>query len=287
VPPGVTLIVGPGFHGKSTLLQTLASAVLSRPPSDGRHYCATLPAATITRSEDGRSVSNTDVSPFVGALPTSDDPSSFSTSRASGSTSQASNVADALELGCPLLLVDEDTSAANFMSRDGRMRALIQDESLTPLLYRVSSLHADKGVSTVCVVGGNGDWLDVGDTCLLMSGYKCEDATERMRSVSRTFSYGHVEYGGRGVVHRLPWPDTGKVRVRDVPDEEVEVDGDTLEGELGRVEQTFGSDAVKRGCVAAVRYLLSGKLGGEGGGEGEGGKGGVGSEARKGSALSG
>lgn len=138
----------------------------------------------------------------------------FSTRDSSGSTSQATNVAEAIELGARAILVDEDISAANFMARDGRMRALVMDESITPLLYRVNGLYNTHGISTLIVVGGVGDWLDVPHNVVLLDKYVASDATAKARSISRQFSYGHVEYAGRGVVHRLEWEPSGTPKLR-------------------------------------------------------------------------
>ena len=112
-------------------------------------------------------------------------------------------------MGATALLVDEDVSAANFMARDGRMRALVMDESITPLLYRVNGLYDTHGVSSIVVVGGVGEWLDVPHRTVLLDKYIAKDASEKARSVSRQFSYGHVQYAGRGVVHRLVWDKEG------------------------------------------------------------------------------
>ena len=106
-------------------------------------------------------------------------------------------------MGASALLVDEDVSAANFMARDGRMRALVADESITPLLYRVNGLYNSHGISSVIVVGGVGEWLDVPNNVILLDKYIASDATKKAESISRQFSYGHVQYAGRGVVHRL------------------------------------------------------------------------------------
>jgi len=119
----------------------------------------------------------------------------------------AASVSEALEAGATSLLLDEDTCAANFMSRDGRMRALVNHEPITPMLYRVSGLYNELGVSSIVVIGGNGDWLDVADSVVLMDEYMAFDSTKKAASISMTFSYGHVQYAGRGVAHRLPWPD--------------------------------------------------------------------------------
>jgi len=209
---GITLICGGGYHGKSTLLRTIACGVYNKLPGDGREYCVTRNDAVVVRAEDGRYVSNCNISAFVTnlpfAAPKNDEEQSsffFSSSEASGSTSQATNVVEAIEMGASVLLVDEDTSAANFMARDGRMRALIQDESITPLLYRVNGMYDSLGISSIVVVGGVGDWLDVPHQVLLLNRYICHDATKKARSISEQFSYGHVQYAGRGVVHRLPW----------------------------------------------------------------------------------
>lgn len=215
IPRGVSLIVGGGYHGKSTLLRAIAAGVYNKVPGDGREFCATVNDAVTIRAEDGRYVNNCNVSAFISNLPTPPgvsqtiDTSHFSTGEASGSTSQAANVAEAIEMGATAFLVDEDVSAANFMARDGRMRALVMDESITPLLYRVNGLYAAHGISSIVVVGGVGDWLDVPDHVILMDRYLCKDATKKANSVSRQFSHGHVQYAGRGVVHRLPWEKSG------------------------------------------------------------------------------
>jgi len=218
---GITLICGGGYHGKSTLLRTIAASVYNKIPGDGREYCVTCQNAVVVRAEDGRYVNNCNVSAFISDLPTTtsldgrghsnsadknDATFYFSSSDASGSTSQAANVVEAIEMGASTLLVDEDISAANFMARDGRMRALIQDESITPLLYRVNGIYDSLGISSIVVVGGVGDWLDVPHNVLLLNKYICSDATKKARSISEQFSYGHVQYAGRGVLHRLPWP---------------------------------------------------------------------------------
>jgi hypothetical protein len=211
IPRGVTLIVGGGYHGKSTILRCIAAGIYNKVPGDGREFCATVDDAVTVRAEDGRYVNNCNVSGFISNLPTLPgvtkalDTTQFSSGEASGSTSQAANVVEAMEMGCSAFLVDEDVSAANFMARDGRMRSLVMDESITPLLYRVNGLYQGRGISSIVVVGGVGDWLDVPDAVVLMEKYVCLDATAKARSISRQFSHGHVQYAGRGVVHRLPW----------------------------------------------------------------------------------
>ena len=215
VPKGITLICGGGYHGKSTLLQAIAVGQYDKIPGDGRELCVGLSDAVMVRAEDGRYVNNCNISAFISNLPTPPgvtktlDTTHFSTRDSSGSTSQASNVVEAIELGAKALLVDEDISAANFMARDGRMRALVMDESITPLLYRVNGLYNTHGISTVVVVGGVGDWLDVPHQVILLDKYVASDATKKAQSISRQFSHGHVQYAGRGVVHRLEWEKSG------------------------------------------------------------------------------
>jgi hypothetical protein len=215
VPHGITLICGGGYHGKSTLLQTIAVGIYDKIPGDGREFCVAVPDAVTVRAEDGRYVNNCNISAFISNLPTPPgvekalDTQHFSSRDSSGSTSQAANVAEAIEMGATAMLVDEDVSAANFMARDGRMRALVMDESITPLLYRVNGLYNTRGVSSVVVVGGVGDWLDVPHNVILLNKYVASDATKKAQSISYQFSYGHVQYAGKGVVHRLEWDSFG------------------------------------------------------------------------------
>ncbi|CAM9729032.1 unnamed protein product [Discosporangium mesarthrocarpum] len=216
VPRGVTVIVGGGYHGKSTLLRTLSVGVYDKVPGDGRELAVADPGSVAVRAEDGRPVSGVDISPFIGSLPSATrgtgvgvgvgaDPAWFSSGEASGSTSQAAGVVEALEAGATALLLDEDTCAGNFMIRDSRMRAMVHHEPITPFIYRVSSLWLQKGVSSVIVVGGCGDYFDVHDTAILVDSYAVTDATERAHSISRRFCVGRVQYAGRGLVKRLPW----------------------------------------------------------------------------------
>lgn len=204
------------YTTQSTLLRCIAAGVYDKVPGDGREYCVTVQDAVTVRAEDGRYVNKCNVSAFISNLPTLEactaqaiDTREFSTREASGSTSQAANVSEAIEMGATALLVDEDVSAANFMARDGRMRALVMDESITPLLYRVNGMYTTHGISSVVVVGGVGDWLDVPNTVILLNKYVASDATKKAASVSYQFSYNHVQYAGRGVVHRLPWDKEG------------------------------------------------------------------------------
>jgi predicted ABC-class ATPase len=187
IPEGVTLVVGGGFHGKSTLLSALALGVYNHAPHDGRELVVARADAVKIRAEDGRSVAGVDISGSIGDLPGGRSTESFSTTNASGSTSQAANIAEALEIGTSLLLVDEDTSATNFMIRDERMRELVQKEPISPFIDLVRPLRDSLGVSTIVVVVGVGDYLDVADRVILMEDYGAHDATERACEVREEF----------------------------------------------------------------------------------------------------
>ena len=194
VPKEVTLIVGGGFHGKSTLLRALERGVYNHVPGDGRELVVTDATAVKIRAEDGRSVAGVDISPFIAGLPGGLDTSRFSTPNASGATSQAANIIEALESGCRVLLLDEDSSATNFMIRDRRMEALIekQHEPITPFLDRVRQLYEEHGVSTVLVMGGSGDYFEAADTVISMVEYVPVDVTEEAREVANRYPTGRM-----------------------------------------------------------------------------------------------
>jgi len=189
IPEGITLIVGGGFHGKSTLLRAIELGVYNHIPGDGRSFVVSQPGAAKIRAEDGRYIERVDISPFINNLPGGQPTQQFSTPNASGSTSQAANVMEALEAGATALLIDEDTSATNFMIRDQRMQALIpqQREPITPFVDRIRQLYEEQGVSTVLVLGGSGLYLDAADTVIGMNAYRPEDLTARARSVAQEF----------------------------------------------------------------------------------------------------
>ena len=183
--PGITVIVGGGYHGKSTLLSAIQRGVYAHIPGDGRELVATARTAMKVRAADGRSVTGVDVSPFIAHLPQGADTTSFSTENASGSTSQAASIMEAAELGSELILLDEDTSATNLLIRDSRMRELVhaEKEPITPLVDRIGALAKDRGVSTIMVMGGSGDYLDVADHVLMLDTYRCFDVTEQAAAV--------------------------------------------------------------------------------------------------------
>ena len=183
---GITLVVGGGYHGKSTLLAALAHAVYDHVPGDGRERCVTVAATIKVRAEDGRSVRGVDLRPFIGTLPLGRSTEEFVTDDASGSTSQAAAIVEGIEAGATALLIDEDTAATNFMIRDARMRELVPaaSEPITPLIDRVRQLAHERGVSSVIVGGGAGDYLDVADEVIRMDAYQPHAATGAARAVA-------------------------------------------------------------------------------------------------------
>lgn len=187
VPRGVTLIVGGGYHGKSTLLRALERGVYNHVEGDGREFSLAVSDAASLRAEDGRCVHGVDISEFIGDIPSGTDTTRFSTTNASGSTSQAAGLVEALEAGASTLLIDEDTSATNFMIRDERMRQLVPStkEPITPLVDRIRALWRDRGISTVLVAGGSGMFIDVADQVILLDEYRPADITDQARELSR------------------------------------------------------------------------------------------------------
>ncbi len=210
---GVTLIVGGGFHGKSTLLRALELGIYSHVPGDGREYVVTDSKAVKIRAEDGRSVAKVNISPFIKSLPLLRDTLRFSTENASGSTSQATNIMEALEMGARVLLIDEDTSATNFMIRDRRMQELVQKahEPITPFIDKVRQLYQEKGISTVLVMGGSGDYFEVADTVIWMNNYRPFSVTSEARAVAEKFPVHRLPEGGESfgeITPRQPKPDS-------------------------------------------------------------------------------
>ncbi len=182
---GITLIVGGGYHGKSTLLTAIERSIYDHIPGDGREYIVTDINAMKIRAEDGRSVHNLNLSNYINHLPMGKDTSNFSTQDASGSTSQAAWLQESIEAGASTLLIDEDTSATNFMIRDERMQALVckGEEPITPLVDRIGQLRDEQGISAIIVMGGSGDYLDLADTVIQMHDYQALDVTEKARQV--------------------------------------------------------------------------------------------------------
>ncbi|WP_303325209.1 ABC-ATPase domain-containing protein [Actinomyces radicidentis] len=266
---GVTLVVGGGYHGKSTLLTAIERGVYPHVPGDGRELVATAPSAVKVRAADGRAVTGVDLTPFISHLPGGRDTASFTTKNASGSTSQAASIIEAVEAGASALLLDEDTSATNLLIRDARMRELVaaEREPITPLVDRVSALAEDRGVSTVLVMGGSGDYLDVADRVLLMDSYRLEDATERAHEVAAaspreaTALTGFGEAAGRVPLPGLDDADRrGPVKVRSRGTEALSLDREEIDvSDVAGIVDPGQAEAIAR----ALRALLERRFDGE------------------------
>ena len=271
IPVGITLIVGGGYHGKSTLLRAIELGVYNHIPDDGRELVVTHPTAVKIRAEDGRSVKSVDISPFINQLPQGRSTSQFSTMNASGSTSQAANIMEALEAGARLLLVDEDTAATNFMIRDRRMQQLIakDKEPITPFIDKVRQLYTDYRVSTILVMGGSGDYFDVADTVIAMENFQPEDVTAKAKAIALANRTERTPEGGEQfgqITTRIPLPESidpsrgqrdVKLKVRDVD----EVVFGTQEIDLSAVEQiveTGQLKAIAQALVYAKRQYING-----------------------------
>ncbi len=197
IPKGITLFVGGGYHGKSTVLQALQNAVYNHIGGDGRELAITDASAWKLRSEDGRSICGTDISPFIRQLPGRKDTRHFSTEDASGSTSQAANLMESIEAGSRLLLIDEDTSATNFMIRDRLMQQVVapEEEPIIPFIERVRSLYEDFGISSVIVAGSSGSYFHVADQIIQMKEYVPYDITERAKKAAADFPVFSIPQG--------------------------------------------------------------------------------------------
>lgn len=188
IPRGITLIAGGGYHGKSTVLKALERGVYNHIAGDGREYVVTDDSAVKLRAEDGRKITNADISMFIHDLPNRKDTHRFTTSDASGSTSQAANIVEAMEAGSNLFLIDEDTSATNFMIRDDLMQKVIarDKEPITPFLERARDLYEQAGISSILVVGSSGAYFYLADRIIQMDQYHPVDITERVRTICNT-----------------------------------------------------------------------------------------------------
>ncbi|NES70380.1 MAG: ABC-ATPase domain-containing protein, partial [Okeania sp. SIO2D1] len=264
ISKGVTLIVGGGYHGKSTLLKAIELGVYNHIPGDGREFVVTDPTAVKIRAEDGRSVAGVDISPFINQLPQERSTTQFTTENASGSTSQAANIMEALEVGIkndkseeiattsPILLVDEDTAATNFMIRDRRMQELIakEGEPITPFIDKVKQLYTDYQVSTILIMGGSGDYFEVADKIIAMENFKASEVTEKAKEIAEKYVTGRTSEGGENfgeIRGRIPLPESldpsrgrrdVRLKVRDVD----EVVFGSEDVDLSSVEQLVSKD---------------------------------------------
>jgi predicted ABC-class ATPase len=247
IPKGVTLIVGGGYHGKSTLLNALELGVYNHVPGDGREFVVSNPATVKIRAEDGRRIEKVDISPFITNLPFGRGTEDFSTEDGSGSTSQAANIIEALEAGARVLVMDEDTSATNFMIRDHRMQELVskEKEPITPFIDKVQLLYLEHGVSTLLAIGGSGDYFDVADFVICMAAYTPSDVTQEAKDIAERYRTERNREGGEkfgGITNRIPIsksfdPSKGRRDVKISSKGLYSIEFGTERIELGAVEQ--------------------------------------------------
>ncbi len=258
IAKGITLIVGGGYHGKSTLLHAIERGVYDHIPGDGREGVVTDPGAFKIRAEDGRAITGVDISPFINNLPQGKDTRRFSTQNASGSTSQAANIIEALASGAKTLLIDEDTSATNFMIRDERMQALVakDKEPITPLVQRIQDLYKNNGISVVLVMGGSGDYFGVADAVIMMDNYIPKDVTNTAKALAQAAVPQKVAKMDIQAHIRVPRPRCLSAELHQGKDKIQTFGTRTLrygrqEVELSRVEQLV--DAAQ---LRAIGYLI-------------------------------
>lgn len=270
IPEGVTLVVGGGYHGKSTLLNAIERGIYNHRYRDGREMVVTDPNAVKIRAEDGRRIEGVDISSFIHDPPLNKDTSKFSSENASGSTSQAANIIEAIEVGADLLLFDEDTSATNFMIRDERMQKLVSKdkEPITPFIDRVKELRNEHGISTIMVMGGSGDYFEVADTVIMMDNYVPHDVTERAMDIRKEIPiYRKIETSSKfGYKKRCPVsgclkPFKGKKLKLDVRGKTKIIFGNEIV-ELAQVEQIVDTSQT-RAIAYAMNYISHKYLNGE------------------------
>ncbi len=248
---GITLIVGGGYHGKSTLLKALELGVYDHIAGDGREYVITDNTAVKLRAEDGRSIQKTDISMFINDLPNGKDTVGFCTEDASGSTSQAANVVESIEAGTSLLLIDEDTSATNFMIRDELMQRVIHRdmEPITPFIERIRELYDDYGISTVIVAGSSDAYFHVADTIIQMDRYVPKDITAYAKKEAESYPAvsGPEAPAEQPDFHRCPrtakgFRENDRIKMKTMGRESVMINKESID--LRYVEQITDSEQV-------------------------------------------
>ena len=257
IPKGITLFVGGGYHGKSTILQALQNGVYNHIAGDGRELVITDSSAFKLRAEDGRSVRNVDISLFINDLPNRKDTSAFSTPDASGSTSQAAGVIENMEAGSKLFLIDEDTSATNFMVRDQLMAQVITsgEEPITPFISRVRGMYEDLGVSSIIVAGSSGSYFHVADTIIQMKEYVPIDITQKAKQAAKDYPGETAEEGFPTFnKHRRPRPDMAlkkddRIKIKTMGTREISLSKENVE--LRYLEQLKDQEQ-----SAALAHLL-------------------------------
>ncbi len=209
IPEGVTLIVGGGYHGKSTLLEALELGVYNHIAGDGREYVITDDKAMKIRAEDGRSIQHVDISMFIRNLPNGKNTKVFCTEDASGSTSQAANVVEAMEAGSQVLLIDEDTSATNFMIRDELMQRVVhkEKEPIIPYIDRIRELYEKDGVSTILVAGSSGAYFMKADLIIQMDHYTAYEITQYAKGEAVKYTREAGVNGTTGEIEQAQLPD--------------------------------------------------------------------------------
>ena len=266
---GITLIVGGGYHGKSTLLKALELGVYDHIAGDGREYVITDDTAMKIRAEDGRSIQKTDISMFINDLPNGKDTVKFCTEDASGSTSQAANVVESIEAGTSLLLIDEDTSATNFMIRDELMQRVIHRdmEPITPFIERIRELYDDYGISTIIVAGSSGAYFHIADSIIQMDRYVPKDITAYAKKEAESYPMitGPEEPAARPDFRRCPRPSQAfkgndRIKMKTLAKEGVMINKETID--LRYVEQITDSEQVTAlgYCMRyAQKHILDGR----------------------------
>ncbi len=229
IPEGITLIVGGGYHGKSTLLNALELGVYNHVPGDGREYVVTNDTALKLRSEDGRFIKDVDISLFINDLPNKKDTSCFSTEDASGSTSQAAGIIEGIEAGSKVFLLDEDTSATNFMVRDSFMQKVIarEKEPITPFLERAGDLYHKAGISTILVAGSSGAFFHIADTVIQMDSYYPLDITHMVKTLCSQYPLPEILCAGIPLSQKLPDHDKSCFRSSQIPSQRFRPSGQT------------------------------------------------------------
>ena len=266
---GITLIVGGGYHGKSTLLKALELGVYNHIQGDGREYVITKDDAMKIRAEDGRSIKKTDISMFINDLPNGKDTRGFYTEDASGSTSQAANVIESMEAGASVMLIDEDTSATNFMIRDELMQRVIHRdmEPITPFIDRILELYQVYGISTVIVAGSSGAYFHIADTIIQMDRYEPKEITKLAKETAKDFPAmsGMENPAEKPVFVRCPRQGRGfkpndRIKMKTMGKEMVQINRETID--LRYVEQLADAEQVSAlgYCVRyAEKHLFQGK----------------------------
>lgn len=212
IPRGVTVIMGSPFSGRSTLLGAIAACVNMHIPGDGREYCGTMPDAVMVRTDESRRIEGVNFAPFISALPGGEDPTRYRTEHAPEIVSQGAAIVEALETGCSLLLIDEDTSAAGFLSRDALWQRLNPHAQipLTPLADLLRPLYEEHGVSTIIVTSLGHEYVPVADTVLAMDGFRPRVVTAVAKQAAAEVGWHRLEGKGRfgGIHHRIPLPES-------------------------------------------------------------------------------